>query len=173
VARHKNSPIADSHFAHRWEYADETARLAATGFVSSEIGLLALQLDDYSYWVLTSITPTWELVGGADILTKLVSTFDFNDVGGGSKSLGTIKSGQVVGEVALKILTSFDGGTQITIGDAAAQGRLMTIAQNSPADVEDYENDPNYQYTSQTELFVYFPGGIPTQGSGLIIVYLA
>lgn len=174
MARHKNSPIADSHFAHRWEYADAAARTGASGFVASEVGLQALQLDENSFWVLTNHSPpTWELVGGADILTKLVTSFDYSDVGGGSKSLGTIRSGQVVDEVVLQIATIFDGSTTMTVGDASAQGRLMAVAHNNPDVADDYERDVNYQYGSETELFVYFPSGSPTQGSGQIIVYLA
>jgi hypothetical protein len=64
VAKHKDTSIVNSHFSHRWEYANEAARTGATGFVSAEVGLLARQLDDNSFWVLTAITPTWVVLGG-------------------------------------------------------------------------------------------------------------
>ena len=63
--RHKNLPAGKTHVAHCWEYEDETEREAAIDFVSADIGKLALQLDDWSFWVLTSTGPTWVAVGGS------------------------------------------------------------------------------------------------------------
>lgn len=97
--------------------------------------------------------------------------FDISDVAGGSVSLGYCIPGSYVPLVALEITEEFDGGVQITIGDASAQGRLMTIAQNDPGHVDCYKSDPDYQYETQTELFVFFPSGNPTQGTGKVIVY--
>ena len=59
---HKNSAIGDQHTAHNWEYADETARQGATGFVAADLKKLALQLSDHTFWVLTATTPTWVAV---------------------------------------------------------------------------------------------------------------
>lgn len=65
MTEHANLDIGEIHFAHQWEYADETARLAATGFVAADVGKLALQLDDYSFHVLSDESPiTWVAVGG-------------------------------------------------------------------------------------------------------------
>jgi len=44
-----------------WSYADAVARTAAAGFVASDVGKIARQLDDSSFWELTAITPTWSL----------------------------------------------------------------------------------------------------------------
>lgn len=51
------------HRAHRWEYANAAARLAATGFVADDVGKLARQTDNNSLWMLTVTTPTWQAVG--------------------------------------------------------------------------------------------------------------
>ena len=71
---HKNLPVDDSHFAHAWEYADETQREGASGFDSSEVGKLARQLDNNSLWMLTSTTPTWmeitSIAGGVNEIIK-------------------------------------------------------------------------------------------------------
>lgn len=57
---HVDIPAGERHAPHNWEYADATARLAATGFVASEVGSVALQLDNNSYWTLTDHSPiTW------------------------------------------------------------------------------------------------------------------
>ncbi len=45
------------HSLQRWEFADETARLAVAGATSADIGKVARQLDDDSFWILTSDSP--------------------------------------------------------------------------------------------------------------------
>jgi hypothetical protein len=42
-----------------WSYANAAARVAATGFVATDIDRVAMQLDNNSYWRLTAVTPTW------------------------------------------------------------------------------------------------------------------
>lgn len=63
--QHKDIATTERHAAHSYEYADSTARLAASGFVSGDVGKLALQLSDSTFWVLSATTPTWTAVGGA------------------------------------------------------------------------------------------------------------
>jgi hypothetical protein len=63
MSKHKDSGLGNNHILHNWEYADETARLAADGFEASDVGKLARQLDDGSYWELTAVTPTWAEFG--------------------------------------------------------------------------------------------------------------
>jgi MSHA biogenesis protein MshQ len=52
-------PVPISAPAYAWTYADATARLAATGFVPSDIGSIARQLDNTTFWRLVAITPVW------------------------------------------------------------------------------------------------------------------
>lgn len=40
-----------------YDYADETARLAATGFLESDVGAVAIQRDENSLWLLTGHSP--------------------------------------------------------------------------------------------------------------------
>ena len=48
------------HAPFSFEYANATTRLAATGFIANHVGKIAHQLDDHSFWVLTSYSPiTW------------------------------------------------------------------------------------------------------------------
>lgn len=57
---HKDLALTKRHPPHQWEYADATARLAATGFVAGDVGNWAWQLSDNTYWVLTDDSPiTW------------------------------------------------------------------------------------------------------------------
>ena len=58
---HDVVPLGERHAPHNFEYADETARLAATITDSKWVNALALQLDDGSYWRVASVSPaTWE-----------------------------------------------------------------------------------------------------------------
>lgn len=62
----KHSELTNIHVPYNWTYADETAREAAAGLTSSDVGKLARQLDDNSLWMLTDDSPlTWVAVGGA------------------------------------------------------------------------------------------------------------
>lgn len=47
---------------YSFEYADETARNTASGLLASDVGKVAIQKSDVTYWILTSVTPapTWE-----------------------------------------------------------------------------------------------------------------
>ncbi len=60
---HADSPPGENHVLHRWVYANAAARLAASGFASSDVGKVALQTDNYSLWILTATTPAWSLLG--------------------------------------------------------------------------------------------------------------
>ena len=62
---HKNIALGDRHAAHNWEYANAAARTSATGFVSGDIGKIAWQLDNDSFWVLKATTPTWAEVSSS------------------------------------------------------------------------------------------------------------
>lgn len=47
------------HIPYQWEFADQTAREAASGLLEVDLGKLARQLDDNSLWLLTATTPVW------------------------------------------------------------------------------------------------------------------
>ena len=65
MALHSNAPIGDRHPVHNYSYASAALRNAATGFVSADVGKIALQTADYSFWVLSATTPTWTALAGA------------------------------------------------------------------------------------------------------------
>lgn len=74
---HKNLSADEIHIVYAFEYSDETARLAATGFAVEDVGKLARQQDDNSLWMLVQVTPTiqWTRAGGVD-------PADVSDLGG-------------------------------------------------------------------------------------------
>lgn len=71
MSLHKNLTSVDMHIIFAWSYADSTARSAATGFALADVGKVAQQLSDSSYWLLTGYSPiAWaQLAGGAGYLT--------------------------------------------------------------------------------------------------------
>ena len=54
-----------SDYPYKWSYLNASERVAATGFVATDVGRLALQTDNYSLWVLSAVTPTWVEVAGS------------------------------------------------------------------------------------------------------------
>jgi hypothetical protein len=55
--RHQDLTI--NHILESWVYANAAARTGATGFVAGDIGRIAYQSDNGTYWRLTATTPTW------------------------------------------------------------------------------------------------------------------
>lgn len=58
--------LGDIHRLANWEYATATARNAATGFVAHDIGKIAKQTDNNTFWELTAVTPAWIPIAGAN-----------------------------------------------------------------------------------------------------------
>jgi hypothetical protein len=59
--RHQDLTL--NHRLETWVYANAAARTGATGFVSGDVGRIAYQSDNGTYWRLTATTPTWASVG--------------------------------------------------------------------------------------------------------------
>lgn len=59
MGRHENATLNGIHIPHNWVYADAATREAVTGLSATDVGKIALQSDDDSYWVLSTATPTW------------------------------------------------------------------------------------------------------------------
>jgi len=103
----------------------------------------------------------------------LAIEFTFAEVSGGPLKIGTVPFGHTVRETVVQILEVFDGGLGITVGDSAAQARFQAITDNKPTHVNHYNvNNVFDGYTSDTEIFVYFPVGNPTTGRAKITVFL-
>lgn len=101
---------AGHQVAWSWDYADETARLAATGFVAADVGGFAIQRSDNTMWVLTSDSPiAWDAVPSvyneswqAELLQTLISAALFD---GSSATLqNTVEQWNVIEE-------DYDGDT--------------------------------------------------------------
>lgn len=64
-ALHSDQTIVDGiHISHAFEYVNAAARIGAT-VVAADIGKMARQLDDGTFYILKDIAPTWLQVGGS------------------------------------------------------------------------------------------------------------
>lgn len=79
MTEHADIPIGEVHIVHQWVYADASARTGASGFVSADIGKVAKQTDNDSWWVLTATTPTWAEITGTGP-SGSTAFFDLTDV---------------------------------------------------------------------------------------------
>lgn len=78
---HRNVTLGGNHMAHNWEYADAAARLSATGFLGTDVGKLALQLDNNSLWILTDDSPvTWVDPSAAALAAKAAKAANLSDL---------------------------------------------------------------------------------------------
>jgi hypothetical protein len=59
MALHKNLTLPDIHICHAFTYANAGLRTGATGMTSADLGKIAWQTDNNSFWALVAITPTW------------------------------------------------------------------------------------------------------------------
>ncbi len=86
------------------------------------------------------------------------------------KTLTTLPAGRAVLAVALVLTTAFDGaGAMLSVGDAAAHGRLMAASENDPGVVATYEATPGHVYATETAVNLYItPGDGASAGAGIV-----
>jgi len=91
----------------------------------------------------------------------------------GLVALGTCPAGRMVHCCVVEVLTPFDGGAQLTVGDVAAQGRLQAASGSNLWAPNLYTSFPHHLYLVDEALYVYFPVGTPFTGTGQVTVYLS
>lgn len=102
MALHRNITGDDIHVVHTWTYADETARLAADSFVEGDVGKIALQESDATFWILTDYsTPDWTQLGGAGTASGAIYTWTYADTA--TREAATGFSASDVGKVAWQL----------------------------------------------------------------------
>jgi hypothetical protein len=74
MPEHVDAPVGEIHIAHNYSYADATAREAATGFVSADLGKIAQQQDNDSYWVLVDTAPIWVRISSGHTINAQTGT---------------------------------------------------------------------------------------------------
>jgi hypothetical protein len=84
MSLHKNLTLTDLHALYTWSYANAAARTGATGFASADVGKMAWQTDNDSFWILKAATPTWVPIQGtgAGLGDMLAAVYDPTSVAG-------------------------------------------------------------------------------------------
>jgi hypothetical protein len=112
-------------------------------------------------------------VAKVGITNKLVTTFDFDDAAVGSKLIGNIRAGLVVNKIVIEVISTFQSGVLLKVGDDGDVDRLMLTSENSLQYANFYVADSNYQYASDTDVKIYFENGAGVIGSGRVILHLS
>ena len=97
MALHKDVSSTDVHVINAYTYATAVARGAATGFVAADVGKVALQSDENSFWVLVATTPTWAFLGRQTVLAS--GSFEAIDPATMTTRTFTINNGVISGVV--------------------------------------------------------------------------
>jgi hypothetical protein len=79
---------------------------------------------------------------------------------------------QTIFTATIVIQTPFNGsGAALQLGDAGMPDRLITASQTDPTFAAEYETNPGYTYTSETQITLTItPGEGCTQGSGYVLL---
>lgn len=130
MSLHGNLTLGENHVLQNYEYADAAAREELSGvgsqetFVSTDIGKVALQTDDTTFWVLRTITPTW-----ADITVAVTSDFtavSTNAVPVNSGAEIFVDSGATVDPTSLEM--TFGSSINVPAGSVNV-GQTMSISE--------------------------------------------
>ena len=117
MALHKSLLIGDIHSIVAFTYADEAARLAATGFVASDLYKIARQADNDYLYLLTSVSPiVW-----VDVGNTVAEQFNKVEIKIFKASSGTLAVGQAVRA------TSWDVATDHALCELAKADSASTL----------------------------------------------
>lgn len=154
MAFHGEETGLNVHHPYSFEYADATARGAATGFLPAHVGMFARQLDDNSIWMLTDDSPvTWVPVGspgGSYTDEEARDALGTALVAGNNIDI-TVNDGSDTITIDVEALTSAD------IGDfnEAAQDAVGGIATDSSSIDFTYNDGANTLTAAIIDEYVY------------------
>lgn len=88
------------------------------------------------------------------------------------KPISTIAAGKTIFTATIVIQTPFNGtGAALTLGDGGMGDRLMGVNQNDPTYAAEYETNPGYTYSAETQILLTIaPGAGCTQGNGYVLL---
>jgi len=140
-------------------YADDTARLADSGFTVDQLNKKALQESDYSEWLLIDYSPiTWQSVTvPVTAISKVLKSVRYNLVFDSSSgfNIGTTvpDNSRIVFAIA-NVTTAFNGITEstITVGDAGDADRLILSTDIDLHSIGSYYVNAYYDYVSSTQV---------------------
>ena len=99
--------------------------------------------------------------------SRIVVPFSWGDAS--PKAIATVTG--VVVTSSIVVMTGIDSASQLRLGDAAANDRLMSASQNLPSEPGEYETNPGHSYATATPVSLTISLGTgTTQGSGFVIL---
>jgi len=179
MALHKNIGYANNHIIHSFEYADAAARGAAS-LSAGDIGKVARQLDDGSFWVLITNPGTWIAIaspGASPVATSRQIISGTGLTGGGDlsadRTLNVVANadGSIVAnanDIQVGILATDaqhgvrGGGTQHSNVVAAGAAGFMTGADKTKLD--------NLPTTPKTDTFIFGNDQVATSTTARFLV---
>ena len=129
------------HVIQNWAVADATARLALS-VTSDDVGKVARQLDNNSFWVLTSDTPTWTPVAGvsdppdATLAEATVTAQDTSQV-------DVLVPGMTLTPAAGTYLVSFTGSLQASLSQTFIYTSIYVDGVQVAASERDFRRPGN------------------------------
>ena len=175
---HKNINLGDVHRLYNWEVQD-TAALNALVVTSGDIGKVARQLDNNTYWILNQVSPTVEWggfgSGSGSGGNTLESTGDIAFNALSPITLGNVQAGQRVLQVQVIIPEAWDGtGASLTVGTDTTNDLLVKTQDTDITSTGTYEIQPNYAFTANETIKVFIaPGTLATTGKVFISINLS
>lgn len=175
MGRHRDTRL--NHIIENWTFVDQTEREALSDALPEDIGKVAFQESDNTYWRLTNDSPlTWVAIGassggGATITRKIAPadltgvTFDFSSIPATHRNLRLIFVGRVVSTgtgddipliARLKFNNSF-GGVAIKTSQVGAAAPVTSLTANVAAgieigEVQSLNANPGFGSTQMSEI---------------------
>jgi hypothetical protein len=126
---HKNLTGNDNHVLYAWSFSNAIDRTTATGIAAADIGKVAFQEDDSSFWILKNNTNLeWDPINNSMINNTLVSGIELQTYSetvatthsmSGSLTLdlnyGNIFEVELVEDVSLEIINPVVSGTSSSL----------------------------------------------------------
>lgn len=109
--------------------------------------------------------------GGSDPNAEEIKTFPFAYNSSSPLTVLSIPAGARIIKTTIQLQTTFnDAAATLKIGDAVVNDRLMTVDQNIPNEIGEYQSTTPYQYVAITNLNLYMNPGTSTQGAGVVVI---
>jgi hypothetical protein len=172
VTLHSALDYSENHVAHAYEYANSTQRETASGFVSGDIGKLALQTDDNTLWMLQATTPTWvaAILTGAitvDTISEDTPNAGVTIDGVLCKDNAVTASGGVTANLIGNVTGNVTGNSTGDItGDLYAANAEKVVDNGATADAADFLDSSGYSRLIPSGGIILWSGAISAIPNG-------
>lgn len=167
---HKDLELANMHDPFRWKFADAAARGAATP-AAADVDKLALQLDDYSVWVLEDDSPlTWTAVGGSGAVSSVngatgVVVLDADDIADTATNVFASPA-ELTKLAGIEALADVTDAANVNAAGATMNADTTLAGNGYFLDEDDMASDSATKVPSQQSVKAYVDAEIAGVGGG-------